>query len=127
MDNLALTRCVADALTLDEIPFMLVGSFSSNLYGIPRSTQDADFVIDLTGKSITSLGARLPSRFRIDPQMRFEVATQTKCYTIEIEGTAFTIELFQLTTDKHDTRNDSGGASWSTFQAATFILRPPRM
>jgi hypothetical protein len=102
MDNLAITRCVAENLTLEQIPFMLVGSFSSNLYGVPRSTQDADFVVDLRGKSIKSLASRLPTRFRIDPQMRFEVATQTKCYTIEIDGTAFTIELFQLTADEHD-------------------------
>jgi hypothetical protein len=38
---------VIDALNQLGIPFMLVASFSSNLYGIPRSTKDADFVIQL--------------------------------------------------------------------------------
>ena len=34
---------------LDEcrIPYMLVGSYSTNVYGIPRSTEDADLVIEL--------------------------------------------------------------------------------
>ena len=35
---LALLRILGEL----EIPHMLVGSFSSNVYGIPRSTKDAD-------------------------------------------------------------------------------------
>ena len=35
---------VADALSAAGIPYLLAGSFSSNYYGIPRSTKDADFV-----------------------------------------------------------------------------------
>jgi hypothetical protein len=34
---------------LDEVqvPYMLVGSFSSNLYGRERGTKDADFVVTI--------------------------------------------------------------------------------
>ena len=38
---------VAEALESCDIPYMLVGSYSSNFYGVDRSTQDADFVIEL--------------------------------------------------------------------------------
>ena len=48
-------RTVVDALNAEQIPYLLVGSFSSNFYGIPRSTKDADFVIELSGKSVMSL------------------------------------------------------------------------
>ena len=34
---------------------MVVGSMSSNIYGIPRSTKDADFVIELGNQSISRL------------------------------------------------------------------------
>lgn len=35
-----------DALESEKLPYMLVGSFSSNFYGIARSTQDIDLVVD---------------------------------------------------------------------------------
>ena len=38
---------VIEALEACGIPYMLVGSYSSNSYGVPCSTQDADFVIEL--------------------------------------------------------------------------------
>jgi len=38
-------KFVLDALEQAGIPYMLVGSFASNLYGVPRATQDADIVI----------------------------------------------------------------------------------
>jgi len=34
------------ALDAAHIPNMLVGSLASNFHGIPRSTRDADFVVD---------------------------------------------------------------------------------
>ena len=62
---------VVDALEELAIPYMIVGSFSSSYYGIPRSTQDADFVIEL-GSTIDRRTSEttLPS-IRVDPQMSF--------------------------------------------------------
>ena len=76
MNNEA-TVSVIEALEACEIPYMLVGSYSSNAYGIPRSTQDADFVIELGEASITELARRLAPSIRIDPQMSFETVTMT--------------------------------------------------
>lgn len=36
-----------DALQNVRIPFMIVGSLATNFHGVPRSTRDADFVIQL--------------------------------------------------------------------------------
>jgi hypothetical protein len=43
IDDVALR--VSEALGRAGVPFMLVGSFSSNFHGIPRSTRDADFIV----------------------------------------------------------------------------------
>jgi hypothetical protein len=59
---------VVDALDKLQIPYMVVGSFSSNVYGKPRSTKDADFVIQLDDKSISTLAAQIGSDFVLDPQ-----------------------------------------------------------
>jgi hypothetical protein len=84
------------------IPYMIVGSYSSNVYGRPRSTQDADFVLQLSGDPIPALAKVLGSDFRIDPQMSFESVTGTMRYIASHTGSAFKVEMFLLTGDPHD-------------------------
>ncbi|MDZ4864517.1 MAG: hypothetical protein SGJ01_13865 [Gemmatimonadota bacterium] len=47
---------------LDEcgIPYMLTGSFASSFHGVPRATQDIDFVIAPSRQQLHTLIARLP-------------------------------------------------------------------
>ena len=91
-----------DALHAEGIPFLLVGSFSSNHWGIPRSTRDADFVIELGGKSVLSLAQHLPTTMKIDPQVQFESVTGTLRNVIKVADTLFKVELFRLSQDPHD-------------------------
>lgn len=93
---------VIDALDAGSIPYMLVGSFSTNGYGIERSTKDAAFVVELGETSILAVARRLGPGFRLDPQMSFESVTGTLRYEMEVEGTPFKIEFFQLSADPHD-------------------------
>ena len=93
---------VVAALNHCGIPYMLVGSYSTNVYGIPRSTQDADFVIELGETSIFELARRLIPSIRIDPQLRFETVTMTRRYVAELVGTPFKIEFFLLSADSDD-------------------------
>lgn len=91
-----------DALHAVAIPYMVVGSLSSNAYGIPRSTQDADFVVQLGDTALTALMAKLGGSFRLDRQMSFETITSTYRYRIELLDSAFKFELFLLSEDLHD-------------------------
>ncbi len=93
---------VLDALTALRIDYMLVGSFSSNLYGVARSTRDADFLVQFAGKSVSDLARRLGPEFRLDPQMPFETVTGTSRQILEVSGTPFRIELFLLSDDPYD-------------------------
>jgi hypothetical protein len=93
---------VLDALQAVKIPFMIVGSLATNFHGVPRSTRDADFVIQLTPGTFGALREQLPPPLRLDPQSRFEGITGTTRHLVEAAGTAFTVELFELTDDPHD-------------------------
>jgi hypothetical protein len=93
---------VIDGLLKEEIPFMLVGSYSSNFYGIPRSTKDADIVVELGSKSIVGLERHLDARFKLDRQVQFEGITGTLKNLIAIQDSHFVIELFRLGKDPHD-------------------------
>jgi hypothetical protein len=89
--------------SLDQlgIPYMLVGSYSSNFYGQPRMTKDADFVVQLAREQIAPLAALLKPELQLDPQMSFETVTMTMRH-IAHHSSGFKIELFLLTDDAHD-------------------------
>jgi hypothetical protein len=62
---LAVIRALDDVGT----PHMVVGSFSTNFYGLRRPTEDADLVLDLGPQTIPQLATRLGAALRIIPQM----------------------------------------------------------
>jgi len=101
MSNAIVVRFI-EAFEQLGIPYLLVGSYSSNFYGRPRSTQDADFVVQISGDPIALLSKVLGSDFRIDPQMSFETITSTMRYVAENRASAFKVELFLLSDDEHD-------------------------
>lgn len=97
-----LTKQVIEALVACGIPYMLVGSFSSNYYGIPRSTEGADFVLQVDPRGLQALLTKLGSGFSSDPQLAFETNTGTFKTVLLHRGTSFKVELFLLSQDPHD-------------------------
>lgn len=99
-DDLMLT--VVDVLIREQVPYLLVGSFSSNYWGIPRSTKDVDLVVELGGQPVQAITKHLDVRFQLQPQMSFESVTGTQRHILDIAGTQFQVELFRLSNDPHD-------------------------
>ena len=100
IDEVALQ--VAAALNKAGIPFMLVGGFSSNYHGIPRSTKDADFVVQLSAPLNDSFTQMLGAGFSPEPQLSFETNTGTQRQEYGVCGTLFKVEVFRLSDDPHD-------------------------
>lgn len=92
---------VIDALEKLGIGYMLVGAYSSNAWGIPRATKDADFVLGLDMDPPESLFSELGEAFEIDPQLSFETKTGSLRWTVHNKSPRFMIELFLLTKDDH--------------------------
>ena len=93
---------VIDALEATDVPYMLVGSLSSNFYGVPRATEDADLVVHLGATPLNRIRDVLGSRFRVDPQMTFETVTGTTRYALRSVDTRFEIEMFLLSPEDYD-------------------------
>lgn len=93
---------VIDALDAAGIPYMIVGSLASNVHGIPRSTRDADLVVEADPSGWDRLGRALPASLRLHPQGSFEAVTGTVRYLIELSASPFVCELFALSDDPHD-------------------------
>lgn len=77
------------------VDYLLAGSFSSNFYGIPRSTKDADFVAVLSGK-VGTFERELGPEFQFDDQPSFETVTGTFRDKVRVPSLPFEIEIFPL-------------------------------
>jgi hypothetical protein len=89
---------------LNEIgaDYMIVGSFSSNAYGIARSTKDADFVVQIDETIRRKLLAGLPADFKIENQVSFETVTGHRRQILNIPKIPYVIELFDLSDEAFD-------------------------
>lgn len=92
---------VIRVLQMHEIPYMLVGAFSSNAYGYPRATKDADIVIEYRQGVLTEIVASLGADFQLDPQQGIEIMTGAVRNIMTFSPTKFEIELDRLGTDPH--------------------------
>ena len=100
IDNVALH--VSAAFSAAGVPFMLVGGFSSNHHGIPRSTKDADFVVQLSAPLDEAFARALGPEFEAESQITFETNTGTQRQEFRVTGTLFKVEVFRLSEDAHD-------------------------
>jgi hypothetical protein len=97
----ALVHVIQVLQTLD-VPYMIVGAFSSNAYGYPRATKDADIVVEYKDGILAAIGSSLGADFKLDPQVGFEVLTGSIRHVLTYVPTKFEVELFRLGKDPHD-------------------------
>lgn len=93
---------VAARLQAAGVPFLFVGSFSSNYHGIPRSTKDVDIVVQTPAGGIHDMAAVLGDDFVPVDQFRFETNTGTICQEFAVRDAEVRVELFTLSDDEHD-------------------------
>ena len=120
----SLTLQVADALTANTILYLLTGSFASNYYGIPRSTKDADFVVQLGSALGQEFAQSLGQEFILDPQLSLETVTGTYRQYIRRRKSRFKIELFLLSSDEHDQERFRRRVEVDLFDWKIWLLSP---
>lgn len=100
MMSFELVLGAAKAIERAGLEYMMVGSFVTNLYAKPRSTQDADFVVNLTVQPDRDLSKILGPDFSLDPQMAFETITFSRQLVFSHKQSPFKIEFFVLGDDE---------------------------
>lgn len=94
---------VVDVLNAHDVPYMLVGSLSTNFHAVPRSTKDADVVVQANLAETARLVTGDLSFLKLDPQYGFESVTATRKLVLRsTTGDGFIVELFGLSDDPHD-------------------------
>jgi predicted nucleotidyltransferase len=121
MQPVEVVATVLRALNERHVPYMIVGSLSSSLYGEARSTEDADFVVQLGDTPLSALMENIGPGFTIDRQMGFETVTGTTRYHIQHTESEFLIELFELTNDPHNQQRFARRRQTSFAGVAAFV------
>jgi len=75
-------REVTAALDEAGIPYMLTGSFASNIHGTGRATQDIDLVISATAEQIRKLNGTLPERYFYDLESALEALRHRSMFNV---------------------------------------------
>lgn len=96
-------RMQADCLGVHE-QFAPLSNWTIRVRYDPRrvARQDADFVVQLQGRSVDEVFAPLASQFKVDPQTSFETVTGTIKHVLWTPDHALVIGLFELSQDEHD-------------------------
>src|SRR5947209_17501673 len=122
MKSEQIVRRILDSLDSVGIRYVLVGSFASNVYGVVRSTLDADIVVQTAPGQIADLIKFLGPQFEREPQMQFETVTGTQKTLLRERESGFEIELFELSNDPHDQERFARRQKLPMLDGVTWIL-----
>jgi hypothetical protein len=87
-------KVVVEKLENCGVAYMIVGSFASNVYGKPRTTHDADVVIEINEQSLEKLVQSFGNDFYFDMETaRDAVRRNFMCNALHYE-TGFKIDFF---------------------------------
>jgi hypothetical protein len=82
-----------DALTRANIDYMLTGSFVSNYYSTPRTTQDADIVIQTNRKNLENFINQIKKEFYVDKAYSLNTLSKKSMFNIIHFNSGFKIDL----------------------------------
>jgi hypothetical protein len=89
-----LFRGISSAFEQAGIPYMLVGSFASNIYGIGRATQDVDFLVAATPDQIQAfLNLLSPSDYYFDSQDAIQALQHSSMFNLLDLRLGFKIDI----------------------------------
>ena len=81
------------------VPYLVGGSLASSLWGIPRSTQDADLVADLRSEHVQAFAARAAPSFYVSPERVQAAVRRRSSFNLIHLKTAIKVDIFVLKGD----------------------------
>ena len=76
-----------------EIPYMITGSFASNIHGLPRATQDADIIIEVERRTLESFLEALGSGFYWSLEAALDALAREQMFNVVHLETGFKVDL----------------------------------
>ena len=118
-------RRITQALDDAGIAYMLSGSFASAYYGVPRSTQDIDLVIEATPDQLRALVQRLPGdEYYVDLNAALEAQQRESQFNLIDLATGWKIDLI-LRKNRPFSREEFGRRRRVTLQGLSIFVASP--
>ena len=115
---------VLDALEALDISYMVVGSFASTFWGRPRTTHDADLVVQIPYGKVNALARQLASDFYAPPFVIEEaVRTRDQFNAIHLHS-AFKVDFWLLKDAPYDRERFSRRLLGLLFEREVWITSP---
>jgi hypothetical protein len=95
-ESISVALYVVDALEKLDISYFIGGSLASALYGVARSTIDADLIADIRPEHASPLTQLLESDFYIDEEMILGAIQHQSSFNMIHLETAFKVDIFIL-------------------------------
>ncbi len=115
---------VVGVLDRAGVPNMVVGSIAANLYRYPRSTEDADIVIESPREVAELLKREFDDVLKLNPQLRFENVTGTTYVALDFPKLHFRVELFKLRDNPYDQERFRRRVRLDLGPCSAFVLTP---
>lgn len=94
LDVISVTVQVTNLFSTIGVPYFIGGSLASTLYGMVRTTQDADIIADLGTEHIPLFIDKLQNDFYIDGEMMTEAITQHSSFNIIHRESMIKVDVF---------------------------------
>ncbi len=89
----ALLRALGGLFDAASIPYMVVGSVASTVYGEPRTTFGLDIVIAPSATSLDTLLASIPERFYVDADTARDAFQRSSMFNVIDQDTGWKADL----------------------------------
>ena len=93
-EPLEVTLKVTDVLEKLGVPYLIAGSLASTLYGMVRTTQDSDIVVEMRPEHLQGFVPALQDEFYIDEEMIAESIQHNSSFNIIHRETMFKVDVF---------------------------------
>lgn len=91
---LAVAIRVIEALQALRIEYHIGGSLASSIHGIPRQTQDIDFVVDMDAERASLFAEGLHGEFYADPASAREAAAEKGSFNLVHLASGIKVDVF---------------------------------
>jgi hypothetical protein len=93
-EPIEVTLKVTDVFEKLGIPYLIAGSLASTLYGLVRTTQDSDIVVEMRLEHLQAFVSDLQDEFYIDEEMIAESIQRNSSFNIIHRETMFKVDVF---------------------------------
>jgi hypothetical protein len=102
LDVIAAVAPVRAALEQLGVRYYVGGSLASSLYGLSRSTMDADLVAELAAEHVHPLAETLVATYYVSEPAMAEAIARQSCFNVIHLATSFKVDVFVLKDRDYD-------------------------